>query len=196
MNPADIDPHSGCRIPLVRREDLEPDGQKLFDHYTSSAMLRGLRGPAGIWLHSPKLAQLYQPLDTYLRHRSGLSEPLREVCILAVARECDNAFEWAAHEPEALRVGVAQQLIDAIKLRAPSADIEAPFGIVVQLIREAFTARTVSATTYDAALSLLGVRLLIDLVSLAGMYAGTAALLTVFDMQLDAGESHLLPPGD
>jgi hypothetical protein len=23
-----------------------------------------------------------------------------------------------------------------------------------------------------------------------------AALLTVFDMQLDAGESHLLPPGD
>jgi hypothetical protein len=37
--------------------------------------------------------------------------------------------------------------------------------------------------------------LLIDLVSLAGMYAGTAALLTVFDMQLDAGESHLLPPG-
>jgi 4-carboxymuconolactone decarboxylase len=196
MNPADIDPHSGCRIPLVRREDLEPDGQKLFDHYTSSAMLRGLRGPAGIWLHSPKLAELYQPLDTYLRHHSGLSEPVREVCILAVARECDNAFEWAAHEPEALRVGVAQQLIDAIKLRAPSADIEAPFGIVVQLIREAFTARTVSATTYDAALSLLGVRLLIDLVSLAGMYAGTAALLTVFDMQLDAGESHLLPPGD
>src|ERR1700677_1259178 len=135
-------------------------------------------------------------LDTYLRHQSGLSEPVREVCILAVARECDNAFEWAAHEPEALRVGVAQQLIDAIKLRAPSADIEAPFGIVVQLIREAFTARTVSATPYDAALSLLGVRLLIDLVSLAGMYAGTAALLTVFDMQLDAGESHLLPPGD
>ena len=196
MNPADIDPQSNCRIPFVRREDLEPDGQKLFDHYTSSAMLRGLRGPAGIWLHSPKLAELYQPLDTYLRHHSGLSEPVREVCILAVARECDNAFEWAAHEPEALRVGVAQQLIDAIKLRAPSADIEAPFGIVVQLIREAFTARTVSATTYDAAVSLLGVRLLIDLVSLAGMYAGTAALLTVFDMQLDAGESHLLPPGD
>jgi hypothetical protein len=33
-------------------------------------------------------------------------------------------------------------------------------------------------------------------VSLAGMYAGTAALLTVFDMQLDTGETHLLPPRD
>jgi hypothetical protein len=37
------------------------------------------------------------------------------------------------------------------------------------------------------------VPLLIDLVSLAGMYASTAALLAVFDMQLDAGETHLLP---
>jgi 4-carboxymuconolactone decarboxylase len=196
MNPADIDPQSGCRIPLVRREDLDTDGQKSFDFYTSSAMLRGLHGPAGIWLHSPKLAELYQPLDTYLRHGAGLSEPVREVCILAIARECDNAFEWAAHEREALRVGVPQQIMDAIKFRSPSADIDAPFGTVVELIREAFTARTVSATTYNAAVSLLGVRLLIDLVSLAGMYAGTAALLTVFDMQLDAGESHLLPPRD
>jgi len=196
MSPADIDPQSGCRIPLVRRKDLDADGQKSFDFYTSSATLRGLHGPAGIWLHSPKLAELYQPLDTYLRHGAGLSEPVREVCILAVARECDNAFEWAAHEREALRVGVPQQIIDAIKLRAPSADIEAPFGTVVELIRAAFTERTVSATTYDAAVSLLGVRLLIDLVSLAGMYAGTAALLTVFDMQLDAGETHLLSPRD
>jgi hypothetical protein len=34
---------------------------------------------------------------------------------------------------------------------------------------------------------------LIDLMALVGMYAGTAALLTVFDMQLDPGETHLLP---
>jgi 4-carboxymuconolactone decarboxylase len=196
MNPADIDPQSGCRLPLVRREDLDTDGQTSFDFYTSDATLRGLHGPAGIWLHSPKLAELYQPLDTYLRHGAGLSEPVREVCILAVARECDSAFEWAAHETEALRVGVPLQIIDAIKRRASSADIGAPFGTVVELIREAFTERTVSATTYNAAVSVLGVRLLIDLVSLAGMYAGTAALLTVFDMQLDAGETHRLPPRD
>jgi len=196
MSPADIDPQSGCRIPLVRRDDLDTDGQKLFDFYTSDAMLRGLRGPAGLWLHSPKLADLYRPLDTYLRHGADLGEPVREVCILAVAREFDNAFEWAAHEREALRVGVPQLIVDGIKFRVPSADIEAPFGTVVELIREAFTARTVSATTYNAAVSLFGVRLLIDLVSLAGMYAGTAALLTVFDMQLDADESHLLPSCD
>jgi 4-carboxymuconolactone decarboxylase len=196
MSNAHIDPQSGCRIPLPRREDLDAEGQKAFDFYASGTPLRGLRGPAGIWLHSPKLAELYQPLGRYLRSGAGLSEPVREVCILAIARECDNAFEWAAHEPEALRVGVPQQIIGAIGTRAPTADMEAPFGTVVELIREAFTARTVSATTYDTAVELLGVRLLIDMVSLAGMYASIAALLTVFDMQLDAGETHLLPSQD
>ena len=80
---------------------------------------------------------------------------MREVCILAIAGECDNAFEWAAHEPEALRVGVPQQIIDAIRIRAATADMDAPFGTMVELIREAFTARSVGATTYDAALALL-----------------------------------------
>jgi hypothetical protein len=51
----------------------------------------------------------------------------------------------------------------------------------------------VSAAAYDAAVSLLGVPLLVDLITLAGTYASTAALLAVFDMQLDPGETHLLP---
>jgi hypothetical protein len=33
---------------------------------------------------------------------------------------------------------------------------------------------------------------MISLMSLAGMYASTAALLTVSNIQLDAGEPHLL----
>jgi 4-carboxymuconolactone decarboxylase len=193
MSPTEIDPQSGCRLPLVRREDLDAEGREAFDFYTSGT-LRGLHGPAGIWLHSPTLAELYRPLGTYLRSGAGLAEPVREVAILATAREFNNAFEWAAHEPEALRVGVPLDIIEAIKLRKPSAELAAPFGTVVQVVREAFTEGSVSAATYDAAVSLLGVRQLIDLVSLAGMYASTAALLNVFDMQLDAGETHLLPP--
>jgi hypothetical protein len=46
MSPAELDPESGCRIPLPRREDLDPEGQTSFDFYTSGT-LRGLQGPAG-----------------------------------------------------------------------------------------------------------------------------------------------------
>jgi 4-carboxymuconolactone decarboxylase len=198
MSIAEIDPESRSRIPLPRREDLNSEGQKIFDYFTSGSkgVLRGLHGPAGIWLHEPKLAEVYVPFGNYLRFRAGLREPVREACVLAMARECNSAFEWAAHEPEALEVGVPADIIELIKFRKPTSAMEAPFGTVVQLIREAFTERSVSAETYDAAVSLLGVPLLIDLITLAGTYASTAALLKVFDMQLDAGETHLLPSLD
>jgi 4-carboxymuconolactone decarboxylase len=195
MSTVEIDPESRCRVPLPRREDIDADGQKVFDYFTSGSegVLRGLHGPAGLWLHDPKLAEVYVPFGKYLRFDTGLSETVREVCILATARECNGAFEWAAHEPEALHVGVPAEVIKSIKFREPTAIMAAPYGTVVQVIREAFTERSVSAATYDAAVSLLGVPRLVDLITLAGTYASTAALLAVFDMQLDPGETHLLP---
>jgi hypothetical protein len=84
-------------------------------------------------------------------------------------------------------------VIRAIKLREPTAALEAPYGAIVQLIREALTDHSVSTTTYEAVVSMLGVRVLVDLVTLAGTYASTSALLATFDMQLDDGETHLLP---
>jgi len=162
MSIAEIDPESRSRIPLPRREDLNSEGQKIFDYFTSGSkgVLRGLHGPAGIWLHEPKLAEVYVPFGNYLRFRAGLREPVREACVLAMARECNSAFEWAAHEPEALQVGVLAHVIELIKFRKRTSAMEAPFGTVVQLIREAFTERSVSAERYDAAVSLLGVRFL------------------------------------
>jgi 4-carboxymuconolactone decarboxylase len=198
MSSAKIDADSRSRVPLPRRENLDTEGQKIFDYFTSGSkgVLRGLHGPAGIWLHEPKLAEVYVPFGNYLRFDAGLSESIREVCVLATARECNGAFEWAAHEPEALQVGVPEEVIKSIKFRQPTATMAAPFGAVVQVTREAFSEHSVTAATYDAAVSLLGVPLLIDLITLAGTYASTAALLAVFDMQLDRGETHLLPALD
>jgi hypothetical protein len=91
MSPAEIDPESRCRIPLPRREDLDTKDQKIFDYFTSGSkgVLRGLHAPAGIWLHEPKLAEVYVPSGNYQRFNAGLSETVREVCVLALAPECN-----------------------------------------------------------------------------------------------------------
>ena len=49
MSPAEIDPESRCRVPLPRREDLDTEGQKIFDYFTSGSkgVLRELHGPRG-----------------------------------------------------------------------------------------------------------------------------------------------------
>lgn len=195
MLPPDIDPQSRCRLPLVRREDLDEAGQKAYDMHTDpkGGTIRGLIGPGGINLHSSKLAALQRPVGRYLRFESGHSPRVREVAILISARESGSRFEWAAHEPEALSVGVPRETIDAIKYRKPLDGLDPVDAIIVQLGRETFGDRKVTPETYARAHQQFGTRGLLDLVALMGNYTATAALLTVFDMQLDEGETYILP---
>ena len=189
MLPSDIDPDSRCRLPLVRREDLDAEGQKMFDAHVDpkGGTIRGLKGPGGIGLHSAALARLTRPVGRYLRFEAPESPRIRETAILITARMCDSKFEWAAHEPESLSVGVPAAVVDVIKHNKPTSGLDDTDQIIIELGREAFGKRKVSSATYARAHKRFGSRGLIDLVQLMGNYAGTAALLCVFDMQLDDG---------
>jgi 4-carboxymuconolactone decarboxylase len=83
MCPEDVDPESGCRLPLPRREQLDDAGQRTYDSLTDpkGGTIRGLRGPSGILLHSPKLSRHTRPLNRYLRHEAGLGGRVRELAI-------------------------------------------------------------------------------------------------------------------
>lgn len=194
--PSDIDPNSGCRLPLPKREDLDADSQASYDRIVKggAGAIRGLRGPSGIQLHSPQYSKHARPVNYYLRFEAGFSPRVREVAILTTARECDSQFEWAAHEPEALKEGVPASLIDVIRHRAPLTGVDPADATIIAFGREMFGARKVSAATYATALKQFGRRGLVDLVALMANYAGTAAVLTAFDMQLDPGTKPGLPP--
>jgi 4-carboxymuconolactone decarboxylase len=193
--PADIDPDSGCRLPLPRREELSPEGQQAYDRIatTTGENLRGLRGPGGIQLHSPELSRVARPLNRYLRFEAGLGGRLRELAILVTARELDSQFEWAAHEEEAQREGISRTLIDVVRFCRDLDGVDEVDAVVIQLGREIFGVRNVSSATYARCLAQFGRRKLVDLVALMGNYAATAVLLTAFDMQLDPGTEPGLP---
>lgn len=197
MIPDDVDPESRCRLPLPKREEMDELGRQLFDRATDpkGGTIRGLKGPSGIQLHSPRLAQHASPLNRYLRYEAGFSGRVRELAILTTARECDSRFEWAAHEPAALKEGISMSLIDIIKHRRSTAELAAADATIIELGREIFGARKVTPETYARAEKQFGRRGLVDLVSLMANYAGTAAILTAFDMQLDEGTTAILPVG-
>ena len=192
--PSDIDPQSGFRLPLPRREDLDEAGQKTYDRGTTpGATIAGLQGPAGIQLFSPKTAPHLVAINRYLRFEAGFSPRVREIAILTTAREMDSQFEWVAHEPEALKEGVPQQVIDIIKHRRSTAGIDDTDATVIELGRQLWRDHKVKPETFAKAKAIFGPNKLIDLVLLMGNYAGTAALLAAVDMQLHAGKKPLLP---
>jgi len=190
--PSDIDPQSGFRLPLLKREDLDEAGKRAYDRAnTPGKTIVGLRGPAGIHLYSTKTVEAHNAINGYLRHAAGFDPKLREVAILAVAREMDSRFEWAAHEPEALKVGVAADVVDIIKYRKSTGGLDESYAAIIEFGREVFTTHKVSAATFARLKALFKPTMLVDLVLLMGNYAGTAVLLATFDMQVPEGRPAL-----
>jgi 4-carboxymuconolactone decarboxylase len=192
--PSDIDPRSGFRLSLPNRDDLDEAGKKAYDRGTTpGATIMGLQGPAGIQLFSPKTAPHMVAINRYLRFEAGFTPRIREIAILATAREMDSQFEWAAHEPEALKEGVPQSVIDIIKHRRGTEGLDETDALVIELGRQLWREHKVKSETFARLKALFGSQKLIELVMLMGNYAGTAALLAAVDMQLHQGQKPLLP---
>jgi 4-carboxymuconolactone decarboxylase len=190
--PSDIDPQSGFRLPLPKREDLDEDGKRAFDRAsTPGKTIVGLRGPSGIHLYSPKTVDTHNVMNQYLRFQV-FDAKTREIAILTVAREMDSQFEWAAHEPEALKEGVSQQIIDIIKHRKSTQGIDETYAAIIELGRQIFRDHKVTSAAFARVKALLPPNKLVELVLLMGNYAATAALLCAFDMQVPEGKP-LLP---
>ena len=192
--PSDIDPKSGMRLPLPKREDLDEAGKRAYDRGAKpGGSIMGLQGPAGVGLFSTKTVEARSAVGNYLRYEAGFDPRIREIAILTTAREMDSQFEWSAHEPEALKEGVEPRVIDVIKHRLPTAGLDETDATVIELGRQIFRDHKVTPETFAKVKALFGPNKLVELVMLMGNYAGTAALLTAVDMQLHPGQKPLLP---
>jgi 4-carboxymuconolactone decarboxylase len=188
-------PESLSRLPLLERRELDEDGQKLYDTVVSpqSRTLVGLRGPSGIWLHSPKLAGYLRAANQHLRFETALDRRLTELAILVTAREVDNQFEWTAHEPAALAEGLEPRIIDVVKRRKPVSRLGRKEALIIGFGRELFRTRRLRSRTYARAVELFGRRGVLELAALMGNYAATAIVLDVVDQQLQPQQTPLLP---
>jgi 4-carboxymuconolactone decarboxylase len=193
--PKDVDAESLSRFPLLARDDLDEAGRQHYDTVVGpqSRTLVGLRGPSGIWLHSPKLAGFVRAANQYLRFESALDRRLTELAILVTARELDSQFEWTAHEPAALKEGLEPKIIDVVKRRRPLAGLAKKEALIIGFGRELFRTRKLHSRTFARAVELFGRRGVLELAALMGNYAGTALILAAVDQQLHPEQTPLLP---
>ncbi len=192
--PKDVDPDSGNRFPLVKREELSELGKKVYDlSIAGTRPIPGLRGPLGILLHSPRLDEHVRNETQYLRRGSALGPRLFELAVLVTAREVNQQFAWTVHEPAALEAGLEPAIIDIVRYRKPITGLGEKEAAIIQLGREAVGKRKVSPDTFARSLKLFGKTGLVDLSSVIGYYASIGVLLDTFDQQLPPGQKPLLP---
>ena len=179
-----------ARIPLFPRDDMSPEQRRVYDAVVSGP--RGkVEGPLRAALHRPELADKWQQFGAALRYGTTLAPRLSELAILVTARAWDSQFEWYAHEPPALKGGVPQAVIDAIRHgkrpKFDHDDEEAVYDYAAQLNATHF----VSDATHKRATALLGVVGVVELTALTGYYSMVAMTLNAHEIPLPPGA---LPP--
>ena len=199
--PDDIHMDSLARLPQVQRENLNTLGRSAFDTYVSpgTGYETGLRGPVGMWMHSPVLAEAVFDLRQRVRYGTPKDQRLTELIILTTAREISNQYEWSAHEPLGQAAGLEQDIIEVIKYRKDLDSLPSIEGFdeieqtLVQFTRELVSEEKVSTPTFNKAIELFGNEGVVDIVGLVGYYNFVAMTLKAFDVQRPVGSELLLP---
>jgi 4-carboxymuconolactone decarboxylase len=192
--PKDIDPQSLSRLPIVKREDLDEDGKRIYDMLAGGpGKTVGATGPAAISLYSPKVAESIQMLNQYLRFHGVLKPRDFEVAILVAAREFDQQYEWSGHEMGAHNAKVPQEVIDTIKYNKDAVGLSDRDTLLIAFARELFHQHKLDSEVYARAVETFGKQGTLELATIIGDYAMAAIMLNATDQHLPPGRPELLP---
>ena len=173
------------RIPEPTRDALAPAARAIYDRIAET---RGaVQGPYGVLLHHPALADVVGRLGEQLRFRSLLAGADRELAILAAGREHEAAYEWATHEPIALREGARPEAIAVVREGGETARLRPREAVLVDTVRALLRQHRLTAAQFARAEAELGRAELVELVTLAGYYGMLAGILNAYEVDLPPG---------
>ena len=180
-----------ARLPNLDRDQLNPEDQQYYDAISES---RGsVRGPYGILLHSPRLAARVADTGTYVRFELDITNDLREVVILATAREIKAQYEFTAHARLARDAGVSDSTISAIAHGTAPAGLSGDEEILVRYVQELLRDHKITDPTYNAVKDRFGVQRTVEITALMGHYLLVGQILAAFDVELGQGMTPELP---
>ena len=172
-----------ARVPYVKREDLSDHHKPIFDQV---AKTRGsVQNVFGALMNSPEGAEVVTSVGEYIRYKSNLDPSIRETAILTTAKELNNSYEWAQHEPVAREVGVRDEVIDAILSGKGPMGLPPKEGLFIQAAKELVRDATLNKNTFDALEHLLGREMTIDLIITVGYYSMVARIISALDVDFD-----------
>lgn len=190
--PADIDPKSYSRLPLLPREQMSGDALRAYDALVGKDRTTPGLGPQATSLYSMGVAEPMNQLNQYLRN-TVVGPAMFQVCTLIAAREFDETYEWTSHEAGAKRVNVDMKTIDAIRFNRPLDGLPEKDALVIRFGRALFRDHKVSPELYAKVVEVFGQQGMFELTAIMGDYAMAAVMLRAVDQHVPQGASELPP---
>ena len=103
-------------------------------------------------------------------------------------RDATAQYAWSVHEPHALKQGIAQETIDAIRARKRPDFERDDERLIYDFVTELLAKKTVSAAMFERAKAAFGLDGVIEAVTCAGLYGMIGFVLNVFDIPPQPGK--------
>jgi 4-carboxymuconolactone decarboxylase len=193
--PADIDPQSFSRLPLLQRDQFSGDALKTFDTVVGKDANGKERvtpplGPQATSLYSPGVAEPMNKLNLYLRN-TVVGPAMFQICALIAAREFNENYEWTAHEAGAKRAMVDLKTIDAIRFNRGLDGLPERDALVIRFGRGLLREHVVSPELYAKVVEVFGKQGMFELTSVIADYAMAAIMLRAVDQHVPNATSEL-----
>jgi hypothetical protein len=185
--PADIDPVTLSRLPPVTPADLDEEGQRLL---AERGNFRAGPGPTHITIYSPNGRNLGIPMG----NGSFVGARNFQLATLIVAREIDQQYEWSAHEPAGLQVGLEQEVIDVVKFDRDVDGLSAADATFITFGRTLLRENRVSSELWADMVRHFGKQGTVTLMTVMGEYLKVGIMLNAVDQHLPPDREALLPP--
>jgi 4-carboxymuconolactone decarboxylase len=174
-----------ARLDTPKREDLSPDAQAIWDQIFAS---RGaVQGPHTMLIHVPPLAEKVSDLGEYLRFKTLLPAPDRELAILATVREAGAQYAWIAHEAAGRRDGTRPAAIDIVRAKDGLDGLTPRERVIVEVVRSLVRTHQIPDDLFQRALAELGQEQLVEVVAIAGYYCMMGFVLNGFQVPIQQG---------
>ena len=178
------------RVAEVQYEKLDAEQKRVYDIIVGTRK-SGLGGPFSVLVRVPHVAEPANGLHNAYRLSGKLDRRAFELLVLMVARAHTTDFAWVVHEALALKAGLGQDVIAAIRERRIPDFARADERLTYDLVTQLLQTKTLSSSAYERGVTELSLNLLLELVSAVGFYTMVCLVLNTFAIGAANGETPL-----
>jgi len=176
------------RLPAIDPAKLSADQRKVYDSIASGPR-GGVRGPFLALIHVPELTNRLQHLGEYLRYNTSYPPRLSEFAIIVTARHFGSQYEWHAHAPLAVKGGLAQAIVDAVREKRRPQNMQPDEADVYDFTSELLANNKVSEAAYKRVVDRFKIAGAVELAGLIGYYIMIAMTLLAHEVPLPEGQA-------
>jgi 4-carboxymuconolactone decarboxylase len=181
-----------ARVPYVEREELDAEGQEIYDRIRKDRNVPRVGLQFRALLHSPKAAGYLTSMGAQLRFKSAMPENLKELAIILVAREWNSGIEWTGHAVLAARAGVSDASIEAVRTGKAPAGLTAEEQTITRFVHELIRRKDVPDDVFAAAHKLLGTQGVVDLTLTCSYYTALSLAQIALKSEMEPGKTSTL----